>query len=681
MAVRNDSGIAPEQQRSPNRVFADAWCEARAVHFSPVVFDVSGASFVSRFRFRNYDYDGNEDTRLSIWRHDRKEKKYTVGTGVGSVIYSPYPDSQKRWESEDEVWIAEGEGKTLALHDLGLPVLGVRGCWSWQLKGARELHPMLARLVSAGKRVNIVFDADWRTNPNVHRGLYACMEAIRRLGAIPVVVGVPEIPGIPDAGIDDLIAMWKRAEQDPLTKLRNLERLPEIENPYVVNFKEPYPTAENFIQSEYGADSFIHWQGDFYVWVGTGWQRTRLELIRERIYRFCQDAGCAPKSFNVNQIVDAARAVAQIDIPRAPAWLDDTGIDPDQLLACKNGLLDLTSGDLLPHTPEYFNLSWSEVEYDPDAECPRWMAFLSEIYPDDPTAADTLQEFVGYTLTTDTSQQKAIALIGPKRSGKGTIARSVQALLGADSYCAPTLASMGKNFGLQTWIGKRAAFVADARASTRNNAQQMVERILTVTGEDTQFVDRKNKEPWEGRLNTRLWLLSNQLPATQDTGAALVSRFLLIEHSVSFYAREDTELEGRLRAELSGILNWALVGLKRMQKRGRFVQPQSGKAMIAQWERLNSPMKAFVEDMCELDPEEWVPKKQLREAYKVWCFDNDIGFTLDDSHFTNNLNSATDHRVRVTRKYVGKDRVRVFSGIRLRVGQPGQPNTYLSPNK
>jgi len=168
---------------------------------------------------------------------------------------------------------------------------------------------------------------------------------------------------------------------------------------------------------------------------------------------------------------------------------------------------------------------------------------------------------MGYCLTEDTSQQKAIALIGAKRSGKGTIARVLQALVGRSSCCAPTLKSMGEPFGLQTWIGKKVAVVADARASARNNAQEMVERVLTVTGEDTQYVNRKGIVAWEGRLRVRLWLMSNMLPATADSGAALVSRFMVLNHKVSFFGREDTDLEDALTLELPGILNWALDGM------------------------------------------------------------------------------------------------------------------------
>src|SRR5690606_18483898 len=102
----------------------------------------------------------------------------------------------------------------------------------------------------------------------------------------------------------------------------------------------------------------------------------------------------------------------------------------------------------------YFATSALGVDFDPHAAEPeRWLAFLRQLWPEDNDSIRLLQEWTGYLLTPDTRQQKALLLVGPKRSGKGTIARVHTALLGNASVANPTLASLGTNFGLWPLIG------------------------------------------------------------------------------------------------------------------------------------------------------------------------------------------------------------------------------------
>ena len=487
---------------------------------------------------------------------------------------------------------------------------------------------------------------------------------------------LPTIPGLPKLGIDDQIKLWRDRGADVESALSVLPRLPEVPSPFVVDLKRPLDTAESFLSATYSHNdgpTLLHWQGEFFTWVGCGWQAQPEELLRQQLYAFVRANGSIPKSSNVTMLVDALRSAAQAPRCEAPSWLEGDG--PAELLPVANGLLDVATRELLPPTPRYFNLNWSETDYSPDADCPRWIQFVEQVYPDDPSSRACLQEFMGYCLTDDTSQQKAIALIGAKRSGKGTIARVLQELVGRSSCCNPSLASMGERFGLQTWIGKKVAIVADARTSVRNNAQAMVERVLTVTGEDSQHVDRKNRDPWEGRLRVRLWVISNMLPATQDTGAALSSRFLILDHKVSFYGQEDHSLEAKLRAEASGILSWALAGLARLRARGYFEQPDTGTDRVREWERMNSPVLAFVQDCCEQGRGHFVEKVMLRAAFRSWCSANGVEREVSDSHFTQELRAACGNLVTEgQRNYDGRKGVRVFVGLRM-ANTPNTGNT------
>ena len=168
-------------------------------------------------------------------------------------------------------------------------------------------------------------------------------------------------------------------------------------------------------------------------------------------------------------------------------------------------------------------------------------------------------------------------LVGPKRSGKGTIARVLTGLLGGHNTAAPTLSGLTQNFGLQPLIGKPLAIISDARLGSRSDNFIAVERLLSISGEDTITIDRKYRDPWTGRLPTRFMILTNELPRFTDSSGALASRFVMSTLTQSFYGQENPALTAELLDEASGIFNWALAGLDRLRERGYFVVPKSAR--------------------------------------------------------------------------------------------------------
>src|SRR5262249_28771189 len=150
---------------------------------------------------------------------------------------------------------------------------------------------------------------------------------------------------------------------------------------------------------------------------------------------------------------------------------------------------------------------------------------------------DLLQEFLGYLLTPETRYQKILLLVGPKRSGKGTIARVIEELVGKQSVCNPTLSSLCTQFGLQTMIGNSVAIIMDARFGGRSDMAVVAERLLSISGEDKQTVPQKYKQDWNGYLKVRFVILTNELPQITDMSGALSSRFLVLPMTNSFYGK------------------------------------------------------------------------------------------------------------------------------------------------
>jgi P4 family phage/plasmid primase-like protien len=306
-----------------------------------------------------------------------------------------------------------------------------------------------------------------------------------------------------------------------------------------------------------------------------------------------------------------------------PVWLEERPGDPPakNLLPCKSVLLDLTTRETMPTTPRLFTTNGIEFDPQPNAPDPQcWLEFLDQLFGHDPEAVDLLQEFFGYALTMDTTQQKALLIVGPKRSGKGTIARVLTELVGQGNVCGPTVSNLAGPFGLQPLIGKSLAIISDARFRGEG-VTTVVERLLCITGEDRLTIDRKNIGSLTVKLPTRFVFLTNELPRFTDQSAALVGRFLILQLKNSFYGKEDLGLTARLLEEMPGILNWALDGLDRLRRRGRFVVPDSSRQSVDELERLSSPMSAFVTDRCWVGPEQRVDVGKLYEAYGVWCLE------------------------------------------------------------
>ena len=442
----------------------------------------------------------------------------------------------------------------------------------------------------------------------------------------------------------------------------------------------PIGSAREFVKRRYTqAEERIlhHRSGDFYSWTGTHYRDIDERAIRSEVWRFLEKAKAISKDgigpFNPNRhrvtdALDALKAVAHLNrYHEPPFWIDGRdGPDPREVMPCANGLLHLPSETLLPTTPHFFGLNALPFEYDPDAERPkRWLHFLNEdLWPGDPESVSTLQELFGLMLVPDTTQQKIFLLVGPKRAGKGTIARILTALLGRDNVAGPTLASLGQNFGLSPLIGKQAAIISDARLGTRADQAMITERLLSISGEDCLTVDRKYRDPWTGTFAVRFLVLTNELPRISDSSGALASRFVVLMLGNSFYGREDPGLTGKLMCELSGILNWSIEGWRRLQERGYFIQPVSSQEAISELEELGSPMGAFVKQKCVIGPEHSVSVDGLFLHWQNWCHDQGRTHAGTKQTFGRDLRAVVPG-LRVTQPRSANQH-RIYQGIDLK---------------
>jgi len=425
-----------------------------------------------------------------------------------------------------------------------------------------------------------------------------------------------------------------------------------------------------------GQQALHRYREEYFQFSGSSYRKVDNDTIRAQIWTYLEGAhkvggdGCKPLKPNKNlieNVLDALAAICNLDCSiETPIWLGEakTSQPAHEFLSVANGLLHLPTGELHAPSPLYFGFGASDVSFDAKAHKPcEWFKFLGKLFGGDRESIELLQDIMGYALAPDTSQQKIVLLVGPPRSGKGTIAKTITALVGENKVVGPTMASLGQNFGLAALIGKSVAIIGDARIGGRADQALIAERLLSISGEDTHTIDRKFKEPWTGRLATRFIVSTNELPRLTDNSGALANRFVVLVMKRSFLGEEDLELTSRLRREDPGILNWALNGYHRLRARGHFVQAASGLEAMQHLEELGSPIKAFIAQKCHLQGD--VKCSTLYAVWQSWC--EETGHNASSAGvFGRDLRAALPAITVSQFRRDGEPRQRVYVGISLR---------------
>ena len=330
---------------------------------------------------------------------------------------------------------------------------------------------------------------------------------------------------------------------------------------------------------------------------------------------------------HASNVVNHMRALTILPADtKQPSWLGSNPWRVADCFATRDSIIHLPSfvdgnhNYRIDATPAYFSTVATGYSWrDDNPGCPAWLEFLSQLWPHDEQSIETLQMWLGYCLTADVSQHKALFMIGPKRSGKGTICSVAEHLIGEGNTSSPTVGALAKDFGLESSLGKSLAIVGDARLSKRADQATIVETILSVTANDKIDVNQKGIKAESTRMPIKLMLCSNELPRLADASGVIASRLLVLRMTKSFFDVEDTQLFAKLRGELPGILQWAITGWAKLQKRGRFTQPDSGHAMQKQIAELASPVASFVGLHCKLAPRAKVETQALFANWRAYC--------------------------------------------------------------
>jgi putative DNA primase/helicase len=296
------------------------------------------------------------------------------------------------------------------------------------------------------------------------------------------------------------------------------------------------------------------------------------------------------------------------------AYIDPCRINATHLLNLKNGMFDINTYTLYPHSPDLYSTIRLEVEFTKDAKCERWVKTIDEIL--DHESGQVLQEFFGLCLTKETKYEKALVCLGEGANGKSVVLGVLGELLGKDNYSAIPLESFCKSYYIAKLFGKLANISTEASATG-----EIYDSIFkSIISGDAVDADAKYGHPFTFRPFCKLVLATNNLPRVDDRTNAFYRRMIVLEFKRQFKEEEQNKnLRTELLSEVNGIFLWALEGLRGLRQRDRFQISESMKEAIAQYRKENNPVIPFVEEMCVLDQGYHVSKKDLYEVYGNWC--------------------------------------------------------------
>lgn len=621
-----------------------------------------------------------------------KPIKYESPRQRGNEIYFPPGIAAALADPTAPLVLTEGEKKALAATQEGFACIGLVGVFGWKTKDSATLPPALAAIPWRGRRVYLAFDSDMLTNEKVALAAGWLASVLEAQAAEVRVVHIPAGPEGEDGepakvGLDDfLVARGASELHRLLAEATEPDDLPAAELRPDAKYMDPAEEAEKLRRKTErdGSPRLIFHRGACHWWRDGCFTAQQNAEVRASVVRHANESYRHVTMTATGNLLDQVRAACLVPGHVEPgSWLgrvpllNGAAFPADNLLVTRKQIIHLPSfvasrldgrEYATSNTPAYYATTAMQFELDPDAPPPRlWLEFLDQVLPGDEQSHELLAQWFGYCLVRDTTKHKILFLKGATRSGKGVILRILRAVVGEQNSAGPTLSSLTTNFGLQGLLGKSLATISDARLGGRVDQAIITERLLSISGEDSLLIDRKNLEPVTCKLDCRLVIASNELPKLNDASGALVGRLLVVPFTQSFLGREDDQLTAKLLTELPSILLWSVGGWQRLNDAGRFVQPDSALDELSELADLSSPVRAFVRDCCEISPGCETAVSALFAAWKVWCGKKGREHHGTEQGFGRDLGAAFPGLGRGSRRE-GSDRWRVYVGIKLKPG-------------
>ena len=426
-----------------------------------------------------------------------------------------------------------------------------------------------------------------------------------------------------------------------------LPRTPEVHETRERNVRQDlacreYPfsdigNSQRFETRKRNVARYCHAYHAWFIWDGKRWSKDltgkSVELVKDVILRIADEAisrdfgaeseahfKWAAKS-QARPRIDAALYLAQSTMAIEPRDLDARSY----LLNLPNGTLNLLTCELMEHNKNDFLTKIAGVEFKPGETCPLWLQHLSLIFNGDRELIDAFQQVVGYTLLQDNPEQVMFILYGSGKNGKSKTIEVLSHVLAeyAINIAAETLMSKRIDAGPRSDIAR----ISNSRlvsASEGESGSRLAESLVkSLTGGDIVTVRRLYENEIEFRPTAKIWYATNHRPIIQGTDDAIWRRIWLIPFTTAIpEEKRDPDIATKLLQEGSGILNWALEGLRKYRKAGRLIQPEKVKVAVEEYRNDSDILKEFLDAWCEFKERGEIKRSDFYRTYTDWCDQN-----------------------------------------------------------
>lgn len=302
-----------------------------------------------------------------------------------------------------------------------------------------------------------------------------------------------------------------------------------------------------------------------------------------------------------------------------------------------SGIINLKNGDVKAHNPEYYFTKITSVDCAEAADCPRWLAFLDDIFAGDKDLIRYIQKAVGYSLTGSTAEQCAFFLYGTGRNGKSTFIDVIRDVFGDYAANIQPETIMVKS-SQSNAINSDIARLKGARLVTSvepNEGVRLNEGLLKqLTGDDTVTARKLYSEEFEFKPEFKLWMATNHKPIIRGTDTGIWRRIHMIPFNVQIPEdKVDKNLTHKLKAEMTAIFKWCIDGCLMWQREG-LQMPAAVLKSVREYRREMDVISAFIEDKCTL--EGTVQASMLYAAYASWA-DSNNEYCMSNTKFSTEL--------------------------------------------
>lgn len=293
--------------------------------------------------------------------------------------------------------------------------------------------------------------------------------------------------------------------------------------------------------------------------------------------------------------------------------------DKGRIVNLSNGLLDIVTRELKPHTPAFVSLAQSPVVYDKDATAPTWIQCVQTWMEgeDAENKSKVLQQYAGYCLTSSMKYAKMLFLVGDGGNGKSTFADTIRMVIGRQATANIDLEDLSSAFGLEGLIGKRLNIVEEVSGNFYHS--HILKKL--VSGEEVT-INIKYKPQFTFTPQAKFIFAVNQMPRVDDASMASERRMLTVHFKNSFRANADTSLrskDGLLAKELSGVLNWMLEGVTLLKENNGFITTKEQVSALKEYRQENSSVEGFIAECLVVNQGNVEETSDLYDEYIKFC--------------------------------------------------------------